>query len=106
VHVNDHADDQDPVLSRGSNDVNVNERVYAYSPHPMSPSQAQMVVSMNSAWDKTDPIDSSCGSVYMQRSPTRVDQEQKCFAVVQISTPQWSPSPSLTGMDRYHGRRS
>lgn len=82
VHRNDLASFED-----------INKRVFAYSPHPKSPSLSQMLVSMDRAWrvDGEDPLGSGCTSVYMQRSPTRADQETKCFAVVQTRAKYVSP---------------
>lgn len=60
------------------------DRVFNYSPNPKSPVGSELLISKHTSWKGADAVGRSCESIYMQRSPTRRDQEHKCMAFVHL----------------------
>ena len=60
------------------------QRVFNYSPNPTSPVGSELLISLDLDWNVRDAVGSKCASIYMQRSPTRTDQEHKCIAFAHL----------------------
>lgn len=76
-------------VHRNTNNALIN-RVFNYSPNPKSPVGSELIISLSPHWDDHDAVGKNCESIYMQRSPTRVDQEHKCMAFVHLPERQAS----------------
>jgi hypothetical protein len=76
--------------------MSLNERVFAFLPHPKSPVDSQLLVTgeLKEDWEGLeDAVAQVCDTVYMQRSPTRIDQEHKCVALVRLEAKYASSFP-------------
>lgn len=83
-HINGQKQKEALYIHRHKKGRSVSEKVFSYSPHPNSPSTAELLVASEAQWSRNNPLSKACAQVYMLRSPTRTDQETKCVAVVHL----------------------